>query len=376
MPVPAFSKAARTGLIAVMAALLLPWVLMNILMVGNADNLWLAEGYRRWAGGADLATSFFEVNPPLSLWLYAVPAELSSRLGWALHHAIFFYTLAVVAAASLVLWQLLRQVDFLSTGERALVIGGFVIATTVLTTGFFGERDHFVAIALVLLLCAQFIITMRYQVPQRRLAAVVFVSGFILLLKPHYLILPALMLCHRALKRRSLRAVLRDVDGWAILAACVSYVGILHLFFQDYLTQILPAVLEYYGLHKAYDTIMLMGAQVLAGAVLFSGLAYALVQERTVRRFIWGLMVMAALALLPFLAQGMGYAYHLLPSTTLLWMGLAVILYHLVLKQNPHKPVFASLLALVLCTVGAYAAKMPQRSFISHAQYAQLPLVQ
>ncbi len=373
---PSFSKATLRNMGLLLAALLSPWIFMSLLLVGNADNLWLAEGYHRWAGGARLAQSFFEVNPPLSLLLYALPAEISFRGGVALHQAIFFYTLAVVACASWVLARLLEKISTLDQPARLVTLAAFIIASTLLTTGFFGERDHFVAMALVLLLVTQFIITGQYAADKRFLWAVAFVCGFIILLKPHYLLLPFFMLLYRAVKRRSPSVLWRAGDGGALAAAVALYALILGVFFQDYLTQILPAVVEYYGLHKAYDTMAVMCAQVVGGAALFSLLARVLVKETAIRRFVWWLMIMAVAALIPFIAQGLGYAYHLLPATTLMWMGLGIILYHLVSKQNAKKPVFSLMMAVVLCAVGAYAAKMPQRSFISHAQFAQLPLVQ
>lgn len=372
---PATSSRQAIAVIGLMLAMILPWVIMSVVMVANADNLWLAEGYQRWSAGATLTQSFYEVNPPLSLLIYAVPVELSAIFGINLHHAIFFYTLAVTTLAAGILYRLLWAVDFLGAGERLLLLAGFIFGSTLLTTGYFGERDHFVAMALVLLLLTQFLITYSSAGNRLALIALAFVCGFIILLKPHYLFLPALMLVYRAFKRRSLMSVLRDGDGWALVAAVMSYALVLYFCFPEYLSEILPAVVEYYGLRKAYDMVAMMSLQLWGGAILFALSARLFVPDLRVRRFVEGGLVLVALAVIPYIVQGLGYAYHLIPATTLLWMALGVILYHAVCGADANKPYFAVVMAVILCAVGAYAAKMPQRSFISNAQYAQLPLV-
>src|SRR5271166_3658609 len=45
------------------------------------DVAWLLYVARKWLGGKELYTDLVEVNPPLIIWLYAIPAGLANWLG-------------------------------------------------------------------------------------------------------------------------------------------------------------------------------------------------------------------------------------------------------------------------------------------------------
>ena len=48
---------------------------------GNAlDKNWLLVAAREWLGGKKLYTDIFEINPPLIVWLYALPVFISNHL--------------------------------------------------------------------------------------------------------------------------------------------------------------------------------------------------------------------------------------------------------------------------------------------------------
>src|SRR5260370_3094688 len=47
------------------------------------DVAWLLYVARKWLGGQRLYEDLVEVNPPLIIWIYAVPAWLAANLGAA-----------------------------------------------------------------------------------------------------------------------------------------------------------------------------------------------------------------------------------------------------------------------------------------------------
>ncbi len=376
MTAPVFSNRLHPMMAGLVLLALLPWAVINFSMVANADNLWLAEGYLRFARGEGLRESFFEVNPPLSILLYALPAEMSMRLGLPLPHAIFAYTFGMMALFAFMAQRLLASVTFLSGAERMMALAGFIFVSTLMTTGFFGERDHFVSMALTVLLLVQMNLTLYGGQRAAGMYLIAFISALFVLLKPHYLIFPALMLLYRVIKKRNLLTIMRDADFVGLLLAGLLYAALLLFVFPDYVFHIMPAVIDYYGVRKAYDTVTQMTLQYAGGAALMALLAQFTIEPLRTRRFVWFLSGISVLALLPFIVQGLGYAYHLIPATSFLWMALGIILYHGVLKQDARKPRTALVLAVLLCAVGAYAAKSPWRSFIAPDAYRQLPLVQ
>src|SRR3954447_10408074 len=64
------------------------------------DIAWLLYVARRWLAGRELYVDVVEVNPPLIVWISAIPIQLASALGIAAQYtAIPMFVAAVLGAA-------------------------------------------------------------------------------------------------------------------------------------------------------------------------------------------------------------------------------------------------------------------------------------
>src|ERR1041385_1104761 len=85
------------GLLAVVLAIVLFTMLRSPL---KDDVAWLLYVARRWMAGRELYVDVVEVNPPLIVWISAIPIWLARALGIdAQFTAIPFFVIAVLACA-------------------------------------------------------------------------------------------------------------------------------------------------------------------------------------------------------------------------------------------------------------------------------------
>src|SRR5919202_1241305 len=155
--------------------------------------------------------------------------------------------LCVLALCALSTWLALRTLrDEAGTGpgpvERACLSAG--IPLLVLAAGYdFAQREHLMAVAALpyLLGAARRI---EGDAPPRRLAtgtALLAAAGFAL--KPHFLLIPALVEGLVLVRRRRCPGVaLADPVPWAMAAAWLAYLVAIPLLFPDYLARVLPLV--------------------------------------------------------------------------------------------------------------------------------------
>src|SRR5690606_32184496 len=117
---------------------------------------------------------------------------------------------------------------------------------TVLSSVYFGERDQILGIALFPFVMIQLGLTFSWPRPRPAVFwSVVIFGAVLILLKPHFGLLPTILLLHRAILQRRL-ALWKDPDFIALVTATSCYILFLLVFFSDYLTIILPDVLRLY----------------------------------------------------------------------------------------------------------------------------------
>jgi hypothetical protein len=318
--------AGRSWLRAMMRgwpALLPALVFLPVLLLPpvNHDVAAVLSFAERWLAGELLYVDLIDVNPPLVFVLNLLPAGLARVTG-----------LGGVAALQLCLvvlclgvWRLALAVrDRAAEGrvERAVldVLPGLVA----FGAGYdFGQRETLMAaMALPYLLAAAR--RMQGEVPRRVvLAAVVARVGFAL--KPHFLVVPALVeLAVLVARRRALGAALRDPAPWAMAAVWAVYLASLPVLFPDYLGAVVPLVLDYYLANGGQTPLSLL-------VIPRMGTAVAFLLPLAAMAFLWGGALARVLALAGLgavasaLAQHKGWSYHIMPIE-LFACALAVVL--------------------------------------------------
>jgi hypothetical protein len=144
---PSHPRSAWLLDVAAIASLItaLVFVLTTVVLSPWKDDVaWLLWVARKWLDGRDLYVDLVEVNPPLVIWLYAVPAAISHWLNVApkLVATLFFAFILLISA-----WwtaSLLKGRAPLF-GRRAPVFSIIAILLLILPGVEFGQREHLLA---------------------------------------------------------------------------------------------------------------------------------------------------------------------------------------------------------------------------------------
>lgn len=306
-------------LAGVLSFLLLGWLCMVWRAdAANHDVFWLFTGFERLNAGETMYQSFYETNPPLSVFIYAPAFWVADHAWLSLPRAVFLYTGMLLALAVAATFHAARYITLLSRHQLWLLCGGLVVCGTVMTTPNYGQRDHFLALAAVpvaLLLLGRTWAARRLNLMD---VAILFIGTLFLLLKPYYGLLPAFLMLHRAATQRRV-AALWDGDFVVMAAAAMAYAAWIYFFFNDYLSLILPAVIDLYA-DSGWSVMPMRVALTVSVWLMFMGLSFNRALPEAIRRLTRMLLLFSALAFVVFALMMKGYAYHLLPCLTFLYL--------------------------------------------------------
>lgn len=324
--------------------LLLPWVYIQSQMSVNSDVAWLSICAERLLNGGTLTHSCYDTNPPLSILIYAPFIWLSKLTAIPSYHLIFWLTLGLIGYAAAATYRLSQN--------KTLTIA-FLASITIIPSLYYAERDHFIAIILLPFILMQLSITKKEGISAFWTYSILILGSIALLLKPHFGLIPAFMFLHRMRYQRKIW-IIKDIDFIILSCSCIFYLTAIFLFYSDFITQILPDVIDFYlGYNnpgaiiaklKIYGTLWVLAC---VGCALL-----------TKNHHVKILILCAGLCLLVFTIQMKGFTYHLLPFYALFFP----ILFASIPKMYP---------AIILIAVFAFSYLFsPLRpGYPTHADY-------
>ncbi len=348
------NHAAGLVVLAALIAALLPWLYVEYAKAFNHDIYWLTVGAGRLLHGATMAGAVYDPNPPLSIVVYIPLYLLAKTVGVSFAAAAILTNGVYMALAAASVYALAKCIT--GSQHAAIIAIAFVLANTVLCTGEFGQRDQMVAITIMPLVLGQIILTRRIACSRLLLYAAFVAGAMLILLKPHFGIIPAAFLLHRSLMRRRLPVL--DADFIILSAAAVCYLAIIWLCFRDYATEIFPDVVR---LYLGFDTSPIVF--VLAGGLAIFYITLWALYRCTVRAGEGDAAVVniffatALLALVPYVIEMKDYRYHLVPSLSFFWTGAGFVTYLVARRFVP--PTFAAALMIAAMNAAGYAAEPP-----------------
>ena len=236
------------------------WLCVQIQQGINTNIGCVTLGALRILSGERMAEGFYHPNTPLSYLIYLPPALLIRFLGIPLYYATFVYTVALTALSTAAAWRCLVVLG-IDRNTRLVFIISYLVSGTLLPGHYFGDREHLIMLGLIPLSLVQIAIT-RGRKPGWTLTGPVVVFGTIAaLVKPQFLVVPGLLALHRLAVWRNLRAFVA-ADSLLIAATTLFYLAIVLVFFQDFITLILPDMLTLY-VSLFRDQSSLLGAFIL-----------------------------------------------------------------------------------------------------------------
>ena len=317
----------RLGVAVSIAMALALFVLIPHLTSGhvNHDVAWYLLAARAWLEGAVLYRDVVDVNPPMIIYLTAPAAILARSLDVPLHWAFYLYFCVLLAGSLLWSGRILARSGMSSASTEALIVCLFVL-TGLLPILEFGQREHFLMVlSLPYLLLALFAFAPRgtesgFSAGERLMLGAVAGLGFAV--KPHFLIVPALLVLAQCAASKSPRPLFaaQSIGLGGIVAA---YGAGIVLFHPDFLYFVVPLVTATYGAYGSSLAPYLLpaGACVLAFALAIV-LAVRPASDRLGQPVYVAVLAAVGFAA-GFLLQGKGWIYHAMPLA--MWIGVALI---------------------------------------------------
>ncbi len=343
------------------------WFSIQVQVNITADTLWLADAAGRLLRGESMSQSFYDPNPPLSMILY-IPAVLAAGTELiSLHHALLVYVLLFVAGSAAATYKILRGIPGTDMATAMAGTAALIIASTVMAGGSYTERDQIIGIWLVPFVMTQLALTKGWPVPAPLRHSTLLVGAILILVKPHYGLLPTLMIAHRAIAQKRL-FVCKDIDFLYLAAGVIGYGLLLFFYFPDFLHVMLPDILHLYSADFSKGVIYraLYYALLCIAIVLFS------IMSGKISWLPYFFLGCALICLIPFIVQMRGFHYHLMPAVTFFWCGTA--LFGKELFQRYMSPYLALVLVTGLMTILAFFTTQSRLLLPTAAQYPLLPM--
>jgi hypothetical protein len=362
-PAPSFLRPAVTALSVVLLLTALCVVLFATLRTPLKDDVaWLLYVARRWMAGRELYVDVVEINPPLIVWISAIPIRLAGLLGIdAQFAAIPFFVAAVLACA----WwtACLLQGSARLFEDRLPVFAAIGTVLLVVPAGDLGQREHLLVAALLPYL-ALFARSLAEGPAARRDAIIAGVlAGLGCALKPRYVGVFVVLECVAAFRALHPFRAMPLAAGITI----AGYAALVTVFCPAYLRRAVPLALALYGAtdvplrHLLADSLRLIFGEVVALLLWWSRR-----RRGTEADLMLVLVVFAVTSTAICFMDGKDWFYHRLPATVatvlalLCWAASALAHRRATIGRDAPLPVIAGATAVLVFLVAAFQRLEPQ----------------
>jgi hypothetical protein len=317
---------ARKGSIIAIGLLLtvLALVLTTTIRSPQKDDVaWLLYVARKWLAGQRLYEDLVEVNPPLIIWIYALPAWVANWLNTPPKLiAIPFFAAMVLSSAW---WSacLLHGRSALFA-RRTPVFAVISIVLLILPGVEFGQREHLMTASILPYLCVMAVWLNGGTVERRTSLAVGIIAGLGCALKPTYALA---FLLPEAIGLLRGRSPFRIQTLSAFFAALLYGVAIL-IFCPAFLKYAVPLALALYGGTDTPLPDLLYAARVLLFGAGTALLLWFVSRKRLAARGSFNACLYAILtsfavgSAVVYLLQGKDWFYHTIPAATTIVLAL------------------------------------------------------
>lgn len=331
----------------------------------------------RLISGQNLIDHIYETNPPLNIMIYTPHVLFSKIIGLPLTIGAFYVTSFFVILSTLSVHLVLKSFTYLSKFEKATFILAHFVAITLATSLFFSDREHFIILGLIPFILCQHALTERIEIKSKILWPILIVGAICILIKPHYGLIPTIFLLNRAVNHRTLKIVFHP-DFLALASATIGYILITIIFFNDFVTLILPDVLTLYAGASQNLSDIIKSSQihlVLYLSVLFFELFREDLPENKKRFLIW-FHLSCLICMVPYYVQMKGFYNHIVPAYAFFLIGTAMSFCFRIFNKSQKAPIFALIIPLcvmagIIKTFSPLNTDFPKQSDVPNLPVAQ-----
>ncbi len=357
----------RLGMLLVTALVAAaPWYLSYRLI--SHDVGWMLASANQLLDGTGRLYQdiFFEVNPPLALFL-KLPVVLFARTTGLFEVDVLLTYVFLLSGASigLIAHQISRLPQIDSLTRRSVVLG--VLLSLLLLPGpDFGQREHF-----LLIFCLPYLVLSALRSAGHcpggfasLLAGTMAALGFVL--KPYFLLLPLLVEIYVLVRTRSLTAIMRP-EAVAMVLTGLGYALFVVVATPEYLTDVLPVVLALYdgAFRSPWRSVLVTQETLLIALALIMHLAY---RKRQTNPCLGDIFAIAAAAFLcAYIVQMKGWHYHVVPALAAAFCTLCLLVAGILdsamkSTDRPSQHATASIVAMLcMLVVASVTAKQIYR---------------
>lgn len=341
----------------------------------HPDTAWLAGCAKRFLSGISLLEGCYDTNPPLSILIYTPAVYLSQLSGIALYYCIYITIFIFIALCVLSTHILITKLSFLSLQERFIFLVTYTTFVIIVPLYDFTQRDHLIAVALVPFLLAQYTITKK--IPTRGVIRHLSLAlgTLMILVKPHYGLLPVMVLIHRYYTQKRISL---DLDFMYLALSCLTYAFVLYIYFPDFLTIVLPDVIHYYLPYKnESDVNKFLLPFILPSIMLCLAIVYKYKNEDDKRDFLLFFWLGTFTAMISYYVQAKGFYYQLIPTRTFFYITLFVLSYSILslwTKTRIQKEILTYGLCSLIVAYPAHRLMTFTSSYATHSFFQNAPL--
>jgi hypothetical protein len=319
----------------------------------NWDVSWLLHVSQRLLAGGNYTQDFFEINPPLILYLYTPPALLAKLLSISIIVTLRIYVF-LLATISLAVSYLLLNKIFQARDNKILILFFLTLCMSLLVLPFqqFGQREH---LSIILAMPYLLLVAARLQgntINKNLAIALGLMAALGFGLKPYFLVTPVLVEVYYLFHTRKLSSMLRP-ETLTMLFTLLSYLLIVFIFHQSYLHTIIPLALRSYYL--PYQTsVWLMLLNQLTFCCYFPVLFFIIQYKNNPYKILSSILLLAMCGYyVAFLMQRTLWDYHVTPAY-LMGTLLEILLLGLLAQYSPASKRNIIWLILLALAVGAF----------------------
>ncbi len=289
------------------------WLIQSTLIF-NSDASWLMLVTKRLLAGGNYTNDFFEINPPMILYVYSPAVYLAKILGLPNYLAMRIYIFTLIAVA-LFFCESLTQKIFTDDNNqvRDMLLIGLAAVLLFLPMTEFGQREH-----LVVILTTPYFLLMVLRLQNRDdidsyqafTIGIMAALGFVI--KPYFVAPLVFVEIFYLCNQRQLKKLLRPETAAMVLLFSF-FICLFFVFNRDYLITVVPLITHfYYQKYRLPVTALVLNEQAVFAyfALVFYLLRY---RYHTFQTLSTVLMLTVCGYLFVFVIQQTPWYYHVLP---------------------------------------------------------------
>lgn len=290
------------------------WLQSRLLL--SWDVSWLMHASERLLAGGTYTHDFFELNPPLILYLYVPPVWVHQFTSLSLIMLLRVYIYLIAAFSLYLVYRYVPQQKRLMT----LTAG---VAYLLLPLYEFGQRDHILLMCILPYLALIMHRLAGQSVIAWKASGVGLLAGIGFALKPYYLAVLVLVEMYYGFTSHRRFAGLR-AETVAMAAFFFCYLFLVMLFHSDYLTTVVPIAVRNY--HSGFSLpwfVLIMQTPIIFSVIV---LLFFWVQRHSQGAVGMTLCMALVGCLIAYFIQRTVWYYHMLPAFSIATVLSAVLL--------------------------------------------------